>query len=213
MFFVAYDSWHFRHFTFLLKLDKSNTIKAQNNLSKFQCDSNIVTVRLNTARNFLYEYSQPLFLLLSILWNIPNFQLAEICIWLTTKGSKLRASGIETGPSTKWATTTTSQSVWPDLKAFGDKFSCTSSQSIGWLMAFLIVKMSLAIFWATFGKYWLLLIRDLVTLVRNFQKFYLVWTMKVAMLSTLTLIDLLTPDGTKTSELWVAFTRGQKFGP
>ena len=42
---------------------------------------------------------------------------------------------------------------------------------------------------------------------------YLVWTMKVAMLSTLTLMDLLTPEGTRISELVVAFTRGQKLGP
>jgi hypothetical protein len=37
--------------------------------------------------------------------------------------------------------------------------------------------------------------------------------MKVAMLSTLTRMDLLTPEGTRISELVVAFTRGQKFGP
>ena len=41
----------------------------------------------------------------------------------------------------------------------------------------------------------------------------LVWTMKVAMLSTLTRMVLTTPDGTRISELVVAFTRGQKLGP
>jgi hypothetical protein len=42
---------------------------------------------------------------------------------------------------------------------------------------------------------------------------YLVWTMKVAMLSTLTRMVLTTPEGTRISELVVALTRGQKFGP